>query len=132
MEKGKTPSDIDEYINGYPDEIREPLRKIREAIRSAAPNAKEKISYRMPSYTLNGMLVYFAAHTSHLGFYPLTSAIAAFRDELEPYKTSKGTIQFPYNKPLPVRLIKKIIRFRVMENNARAELKNKKVIIFIN
>jgi uncharacterized protein YdhG (YjbR/CyaY superfamily) len=126
MDKEKIPGNIDEYIAGYPGDIRINLEKIRAAIREAAPEALEKISYSMPSYTLKGMLVYFAAHTNHLGFYPFKSAIEAFKSELEPYQTSKGTVQFPYNKPLPLNLIKKIIKFRVRENLAKAALKGKK------
>jgi len=104
MDKVKIPGNIDEYIAGYPENIRIIL---------------EKISYRMPSFTYKGMLVYFAAHTSHLGFYPFKSAIEVFKSELEPHQTSKGTVQFPYNKPLPLILIKKIIKFRVRENLAK-------------
>ena len=126
MKLEKIPLTIDEYIAGYPENIRINLEKIRAAIREAAPEALEKISYRMPSYTLKGMLVYFAAHTNHLGFYPFKSAIEAFKSELEPYQTSKGTVQFPYNKPLPLSLIKKIIKFRVRENLAKAASKGKK------
>jgi uncharacterized protein YdhG (YjbR/CyaY superfamily) len=126
MNTGKIPENIEEYIARYPENIRKTLESIRAVIRNAAPEAKEKISYRMPSYTLKGMLVYFAAHTNHLGFYPFKSAIEAFKTELEPYQTSKGTVQFPYNKPLPLNLIKKIIKFRVRENLAKAALKGKR------
>jgi uncharacterized protein YdhG (YjbR/CyaY superfamily) len=126
MDKSKIPDNIDEYIAVYPEDIRIKLEKIRKAISQAAPEAQEKISYRMPSFTFKGMLVYFAAHTGHLGFYPFKSAIEAFKSELEPYQTSKGTIQFPYTKPLPLSLIKKIIKFRVKENLAKATLKRKK------
>jgi uncharacterized protein YdhG (YjbR/CyaY superfamily) len=123
MEKEKIPGNIDEYIAGYPGNIQIILGKIRAAIHEAAPEAQEKISYRMPSFTFKGMLVYFAAHTSHLGLYPFKSAIEVFKSELEPYQTSKGTIQFQYNKPLPLNLIKKIIKFRVKENLAKAASK---------
>jgi uncharacterized protein YdhG (YjbR/CyaY superfamily) len=123
MEKEKIPGNIDEYIAGYPGNIQIILGKIRAAIHEAAPEAQEKISYRMPSFTYKGMLVYFAAHTSHLGFYPFKSAIETFKSELGPYQTSKGTIQFQYNKPLPLNLIKKIIKFRVKENLAKAASK---------
>jgi uncharacterized protein YdhG (YjbR/CyaY superfamily) len=123
MEKGTIPENVDAYIASYPENIRPVLEKMRKAIRDAAPDAKEKISYRMPSYSINGLLAYYAAHTNHLGFYPLTSAIKKFKPELESYQTSKGTIQFPYNKPLPTGLIKKIIRFRVAENKSKSEKK---------
>ncbi len=125
MNKVKIPGNIDEYIAGYPEDIQNILVKMRSAVREAAPEAQEKISYRMPSFTLRGMLLYFAAHTSHLGFYPFKSAIKAFESELEPYHTSKGTIQFPYNKPLPINLIKRIVKLRVEENLAKAALKTK-------
>jgi uncharacterized protein YdhG (YjbR/CyaY superfamily) len=126
MNKMNIPGNVDEYIAMYPENIRIMLEKIRAAIRQAAPEAQEKISYQMPSYKLKGMLVYFAAHTNHMGFYPLKSAIEAFKSELEQYQTSKGTVQFPYNKPLPVNLIKRIIKFRVRENLVKAASKLKK------
>jgi uncharacterized protein YdhG (YjbR/CyaY superfamily) len=126
MDKRMKPLNIDEYIAGYPENIRIILGRIRSAIREAAPEALEKISYSMPSFTLYGMLLYFAAHTNHLGFYPFKSAIKAFKSELEPYSTSEGTVQFPYNKPLPINLIKKIVKFRVEENLAKAASKAKK------
>jgi uncharacterized protein YdhG (YjbR/CyaY superfamily) len=111
---------VDEYIAGYPPAIRDRMNKIRALIKKAAPDAKEKISYRMPAYTLNGMLLYFAGFAKHIGFYPMTSAIQAFKDELKGYKTSPGTIQFPHDKPLPLVLIKNIVKFRVKENLAKA------------
>jgi uncharacterized protein YdhG (YjbR/CyaY superfamily) len=126
MKKENLPANIDEYIAGYPENIRKILKEMRAVIREAAPEAQEKISYRMPSFTLKSMLLYYAAHTNHLGFYPFKSAIEAFKSELEPYQTSKGTVQFPYDKPLPLNLIKKIIKFRVRENLAKAALKGKK------
>jgi uncharacterized protein YdhG (YjbR/CyaY superfamily) len=126
MKKENLPGNIDEYIAGYPENIQKVLKEMKAAIREAAPEALEKISYRMPSYTHKGMLLYFAAHTNHMGFYPFKSAIVAFKSELEPYQTSKGTVQFPYDKPLPLNLIKKIIKFRVRENLAKAASKVKK------
>lgn len=123
MRQLKIPGNIEEYISGFPEPVQIKLREIRAAIRKAAPDAKEKISYRMPAFTLNGMLVYFAAHTNHIGFYPMSAAIDAFKKELSDYKRSKGTIQFPLDKPLPKGLITRIIKFRVAENMAKAELK---------
>jgi uncharacterized protein YdhG (YjbR/CyaY superfamily) len=123
MNSDNIPKTIDEYIAAFPDNVQEKLNEMRLTIRRAAPEATEKISYRMPSYTFNGMLLYFAAHTKHLGFYPFTSAIKAFSVELTPYRTSKGGIQFPYNSPLPLNLIKRIIEFRVKENLYKAEAK---------
>jgi uncharacterized protein YdhG (YjbR/CyaY superfamily) len=123
MNAVKIPQTIDEYISLYPEEIREKLNAMNLAIRQAAPEATEKISYRMPAYNYHGMLVYFAAHTNHIGFYPFTTAINAFSNELTPYHTSKGGIQFQYKDPLPLNLIKRIVGFRVKENLANAKVK---------
>jgi uncharacterized protein YdhG (YjbR/CyaY superfamily) len=123
MNTDKTPATIDEYIAAYPPDVRKKLIDMRVTIRKAAPDAEEKISYRMPAFTLKGMLVYFAAHTNHLGFYPFTSAMKEFRNELSAFRTSKGGIQFPYQDPLPLNLIQKIIEFRVKENLLKAEAK---------
>lgn len=123
MNSDNVPKTIDEYITAFPLNVQEKLNEIRLAVRTAAPEASEKISYRMPSYAFNGMLVYFAAHTNHIGFYPFTSAIRAFNSELTPYHTSKGGIQFPYKSPLPLNLIKRIVDFRVKENLEKAALK---------
>jgi uncharacterized protein YdhG (YjbR/CyaY superfamily) len=117
------PKTIDEYIAGYPVHIQEKLNEMRKTIIEAAPGASEKISYRMPSYVFNGMLVYFAAHTNHLGFYPFTTVLKEFSNELTPYHTTKGGIQFPYKSPLPLNLIKRIVEFRVQENLDKAALK---------
>jgi uncharacterized protein YdhG (YjbR/CyaY superfamily) len=118
------PINFEQYILTFPEEIRERLQKIRALVIKIAPDAVEKISYGMPAFTLHGMLLYYAAHTKHIGFYPFTTAIEAFRDELKDYKTAKGSIQFPNNKPLPLKLISQIIEFRVAENRANAELKS--------
>ncbi|MDR0811877.1 MAG: DUF1801 domain-containing protein [Paludibacter sp.] len=108
---------IDKYIGQQTPEIQNVLKEIRAIIRSAAPDAAESISWKMPTYKLEGKpLVYFAAHKNHVGFYPIPSGISAFADELKSYKNSgKGTIQFPYSKPLPVNLIRRIVEFRVQE-----------------
>jgi len=123
---------VDHYIQMYPEDIRDRLEKIRTLIRKAAPKAEEKISYGMPAYTYNRILIYFGAHTKHIGLYPFTNAIEAFREELSEYKTAKGSIQFPYSKRLPLKLISQIVTFRVEENNIKAELKaekkNKKIV----
>jgi uncharacterized protein YdhG (YjbR/CyaY superfamily) len=126
MSSHNIPKNIDEYIAAYPENIRIKLEELRTTIKKAAPEAQEKISYRMPSFTLKGMLLYFAAHTNHIGFYPFSSAVEAFKKELVTYNTSKGTIQFPFNRPLPLNLVGKIVRFRVKENLAKSELKGKK------
>ena len=117
---------VDQYIQMYPEVIRNRLQKIRTVIRKAAPQAEETISYGMPAYTYNGILIYFGAHTRHIGLYPFPTAIVAFREELSEYKTAKGSIQFPNDKPLPLKLISQIVAFRVEENNIKAELKEKK------
>jgi uncharacterized protein YdhG (YjbR/CyaY superfamily) len=121
--KGEVARDIDEYIALQPLNIREELEKLRSTIRAAAPKAEEVISYQMPAFKLHGMLVYFAAYKNHIGFYPTSSSIAAFKKELVNYKTSKGTVQFPIDKPLPLALISKIVRFRVRENTLKQKEK---------
>src|SRR4030042_1459121 len=105
--------DVDDYIAGFSEEIRVILTKLRKVIREAAPDASETISYQMPTFKLNGNLVHFAAFKKHIGFYPTPSAITAFAKELASYKTSKGALQFPYDKPIPYELIKEITKFRV-------------------
>ncbi len=123
MEAGYIPKTIEEYIAAQPVNVQEKLREMLKAVMEAAPQAIEKISYRMPAFTFNGMLLYFAAHTNHIGFYPFTTAIKAFSRELSPYHTSKGGIQFPYKSPLPVDLIKRMVEFRVRENLEKAASK---------
>jgi len=114
--KGKIPENIDEYIADCPLQFRETLNDLREIIRKAAPGAEEKISYHMPAFYLNGPLVFFAAQKNHIGFYPTPSGVEAFKEDLTGYKTSKGAIQFPNDKPLPLQLVTRIVRFRVKEN----------------
>jgi uncharacterized protein YdhG (YjbR/CyaY superfamily) len=120
------PKNINEYIAGFPEDIRKKLEKIREAIKKAAPSAEEKISYGMPAFALNGVLVYFAAFKNHIGFFPTAAGVAAFRKDLAAYDGSKGTVRFPLDKPIPLSLIGKIVKYRVKENLARAEAKTKK------
>jgi uncharacterized protein YdhG (YjbR/CyaY superfamily) len=107
---------IDEYIKSFPPDVQDILQKIRQTIRTAAPGAEETISYQIPAFKQNGVLVYFAAFKEHIGFFPTSSGINAFKKELAPYKTSKGTVQFPIEKPIPYDLVKKIVMFRVKEN----------------
>ncbi|EMO38783.1 PF08818 domain protein [Leptospira noguchii serovar Autumnalis str. ZUN142] len=107
---------INEYINLFPEDVQDKLRKLRSTIRKAAPNAEEKISYQMPAFALNGNLVYFAAYKKHIGFYPTSSGIKKFQTELTKYKTTKGAIQFPMDQPLPLKLITKIVKYRIKEN----------------
>lgn len=112
----KTFEDINEYISEFPEEIKKILEQIRETIRQAAPEAKEAIKYGMPTFVLNGNLVHFAAFKNHIGFYPAPSGIDAYINELAVYRTGKGTIQFPINKPIPFDLIKKVVKYRMQEN----------------
>jgi len=116
MKKQHGYTTIDEYIAKFPLPIQEKLETIRELIRKVAPDALEKVSYRMPTFYLNGNLVHFAAHTEHIGFYPTPSGVSKFKRELSKYETSKGAIQFPMSGALPIELIKKIVQFRVQEN----------------
>lgn len=107
---------IDEYIGTFPEDVREKLEKIRQTIRKAAPEAKEVISYQMPTFRQNGILVHFAAFTNHISLFPTPSAIVAFEEELRPFETSKGTIKFPMEEPIPFDLITNIVKLRVKEN----------------
>lgn len=107
---------IDQYIQRFPEDVRSILTQMRSTIREAAPDATEKISYRMPTFYYNGNLVHFAAFKHHIGFYPDSSGIAAFKEELKKYKSAKGSVQFPRDEPLPLELITKIVKFRVTEN----------------
>ena len=113
---------IDEYIATFPEEIQKILEELRAVIKAAAPKAEEKISYQMPTFTLNGgNLVHFAAFKKHIGFYPTPSGTEAFQKELSVYKGAKGSVQFPLDKPMPLKLIRKIVKFRVAENSKKAK-----------
>jgi uncharacterized protein YdhG (YjbR/CyaY superfamily) len=120
------PQTIDEYIASYPKDVQEILEKIRMTVRKAAPDAQETIKYRMPTFTLNGNLVHFAAFKSHIGFYPVPSGIEKFKKELSAYKGAKGSVQFPLNQPIPYDLISKIVAFRVQESMDKALTAKKK------
>ncbi len=120
------PQNIDEYIAGFPKEIQTILEQVRMTIRQAAPEAKEAIKYAMPTFVLNGNLVHFAAFKHHIGFYPIPTGIEAFKEELSVYKQGKGSVQFPINKPMPLDLIARIVRFRVEENLQKASKKKEK------
>jgi uncharacterized protein YdhG (YjbR/CyaY superfamily) len=126
-DKKDVPATIDQYIEGFPEEIRIILSKMRSAIRTAAPQAVERISYQMPASYLNGNLVYFAAFKNHIGFFPTSSGVAAFQKELANFATSKGTVHFPLDKPLPLDLIKRIVKFRVKENSSKKTLSKRSV-----
>ena len=124
--KNTGPNDIDSYISSFPEPVRNKLKELRAAIRKAAPEAEEKISYRMPTFVQKGNLVHFAAFTRHIGFYPTPSGVENFKDELAGFRYAKGSIQFPVDRPLPYYLVTRIVTFRVKENLARAESKRKK------
>jgi uncharacterized protein YdhG (YjbR/CyaY superfamily) len=124
--KPAPPKNIDEYIAGFPPDIQEILEKIRATVQKAAPDAEEKISYQMPTFTLKGNLVHFAAFKKHIGFYPTPTGTEKFQKELSTYKGAKGSVRFPLDKPIPFALISKIVKFRVKENLARAKAKGKK------
>jgi len=117
---------VNEYIAGFPKDIRGILEKLRTTIKKAAPGAEELINYGVPAFRLNGNLVFFAAHKNHIGFYPAPSGIEAYKKELAAYEGAKGSVQFPIEKPLPFGLITKIVRFRVKENLEKATAKVKK------
>jgi uncharacterized protein YdhG (YjbR/CyaY superfamily) len=125
LQKGKF-STVEEYIALHLSPIRTGLELLRKTIKKAAPGAEEMISYQMPAYKLNGMLAFFSAAKSHYGFYPGAGPIIAFRGKIKSYKTSKGTIQFPFDKPLPVKLITEIVKWRVKENLKKAETRKSK------
>jgi len=110
---------IDDYIQGFPPEVRAILSELRSTIRQAAPEAVEKITYRIPTFYLNGNLVHFAAFERHIGFYPTPAGIARFTEELKRYKSAKGSVQFPLDEPLPLQLITEIVKFRVIENSRK-------------
>jgi uncharacterized protein YdhG (YjbR/CyaY superfamily) len=120
------PRNIDEYIAGFPPDVQAILKKIRATIRKAAPGAGEAIKYRMPTFTLKGNLVHFAAFKKHIGFYPVPTGIEKFKRELSVYQGGKGSVQFPLDQPIPYGLIAKIVKFRVKENLQRAEAKGRK------
>lgn len=107
---------IDEYIDTFPEEVQNILQKISETIQQTAPDAKEVISYQMPTFRLHGILVYFAAFKHYVSFFPTPSVIKAFKEELSPCETSKGTVKFSIGKPVPFELIERIVEFRVKEN----------------
>jgi uncharacterized protein YdhG (YjbR/CyaY superfamily) len=117
------PRNIDEFILNYPQDIQLLLEKMRSTIKEAAPGVQEKISYGIPTFILNGNLVHFAPYKNHIGFYPSPSGIQAFQKELTRYKSSKGAIQFPIDEPLPLKLISRIVKFRVKENLGKTKMK---------
>ena len=125
MTNKTTSKDVDKYISGFPKDVQTILEKLRATIRKAAPEADEIINYGIPTFTLRGNLVHFAAFKKHIGFYPTPTGIDKFKDELSAYEMAKGSVQFPLDQPLPLDLISKIVEFRVKENMERAEAKSK-------
>jgi uncharacterized protein YdhG (YjbR/CyaY superfamily) len=121
----EAPKDIDKYIAGFPPDIQKILKKIRSTIKKAAPDAKETISYQIPTFTLKGNLVHFAAFKNHIGFYPTPTGVTQFQKELSVYESAKGSVKFPLDKPIPYDLIGKIVKFRVKENLGKANAKGK-------
>ncbi len=119
------PNNINEYIATFPLQTRKLLRQMKATIKKAAPKAEEVISYRIPAFKFHGLLVWFAAHTRHIGFYPRISAMQAFKKELSKYKNAKGSVQFPLHKPLPLALIKKMVQYRVKENLEKIKMKKR-------
>ena len=115
------PKNFNEYIIAFPVETQKIMERLRETIKKAAPEAEEVISYGMPSFRQNGRLLYFAAFKNHIGFYPMATGIDAFKTKLSAYKWAKGSVQFPLQKPLPLDLITKIVKFRVNENMHRTK-----------
>jgi len=120
------PKNIDEYIAGFPADVREILEKIRMTIGRAAPDAEEKISYRMPAFTLRGNLVHFAAYKNHIGLYPAPTGTVEFNKELSVYRAAKNSVRFPLDRPIPFDLISQIVKLRVKEDLDRAEASRKK------
>lgn len=118
---------IDEYISSFPKNIEKMLEEIRATIRKAAPNAEEAISYSIPTFKFNGNLVHFAAFKNHIGFYPTPSGIEEFEKELVVYKQGKGSVQFPFDKPMPLDLISKIVKYRVRKNSEKGSSEKNKI-----
>src|SRR4030095_4025676 len=125
--KRTAPHNIDEYIAGFPEDVQQRLKKIRAAIKKAAPKAQEKISYQIPAFILDGKyLIYFAGFKNHISVYPAPRGSEEFKEELSAYGGGKGTIQFPLDKPVPYGLISRIVKFRIKDNLEKAKAKKKK------
>lgn len=110
---------VDEYISIFPKDIQKTLEHVRQTIKKSAPEAEETINYQIPTFKLNGNLVHFAAFKNHIGFYPAPSGLKAFKKEISNYKSSKGSVQFPIDEPIPLSLISKIVKYRVKENMSK-------------
>ena len=118
--------DIDEYIAGFSEDVQEILEKVRVTIKKAAPDAEEAIRYQIPTFTLNGNLVHFAAFKKHIGFYPAPRGIEQFKEELSVYKGAKGSVQFPLDQPIPYDLISRIVELRAKEQRQKVASKKEK------
>ena len=124
--KRTTPKDIDDYIAGFPEEVQKILKKVRTTIRQTAPDAEETISYQIPTFKLNDTyLIYFAGFKNHISLYPAPRGAEEFKKELSAYEGGKGTVQFPLDQPIPYDLIKRIVKFKVKENQEKAKVKRK-------
>jgi uncharacterized protein YdhG (YjbR/CyaY superfamily) len=120
----KSLNEVDKYISSFPEDVQEKLQTIRRTILAEIPDAEEKLGYGIPTYKLNGRnIVHFGGFKNHVGFYPTPSGLTTFADELEKYKVSKGTAQFPHDKPLPLGLVRKIVKFRVKEEKEKSAKK---------
>jgi uncharacterized protein YdhG (YjbR/CyaY superfamily) len=119
-------ADIDEYIASFPKSIQKLLKQMRSTIRKAAPKAEEEMKYGIPTYVHNGNLVFFGGYKNHIGFYAAPTGHEAFKKELSPYRSGKGSVQFPIDKPLPLGLVTRIVKFRVKENDEKAKMKKGK------
>lgn len=120
-----TATSVDAYIAGFTPDVRARLEQMRQAIARLAPQATETISYGIPTFKLHGNLVHYAGYAHHVGFYPGGAGIAAFQEEIAGYKSAKGSVQFPHDRPLPLALVKRIVKFRVVQNEAKAAEKAK-------
>lgn len=121
------PKDIDEYIAGFPGDVQKLLEKLRTTIKKAAPDAKETIKYLMPTFTLNGNLIHFAVFKNHIGFYPAPREVEEFKKELSAYAGTKSSVSLLLDNPIPVKLITRIVKFRVKKNREKAEARVKKL-----
>jgi uncharacterized protein YdhG (YjbR/CyaY superfamily) len=126
MDKSKkVPLTVDEYIASFSGDVKKRLKEMRKTIKTAAPKAEEVISYQMPGYKYFGMLVYFAAFKNHISLFPATAGIFAFLKEVTAYQTSKGTLQFPNNQPIPYKLVARIVKYRMKQNEEKNDAKKK-------
>ena len=126
MEKSKVvTTNVDEYIASFPKEVKSKMQQLRKTIKAAAPKAEEVISYNMPGYKYLGMLVYFAAFKNHIGFYPGAGGVVEFEKKLSTFKSAKGSVQFPHDRPIPFDVISRIVKFRVKQNEEKNAAKKK-------